>query len=939
MAENTQKTILKTNNKYKVRVIIVLAFLVIFAISNFANYRSEYLQIKEIGEEYISVFKKNITFKYTIIGINFLVWFFAVYITNKIIKKGLKVFFNEEKKEIPKLPNKSIAFILGGLIALFTSSLLENKVMLFLNATWFGGNGDPIFGQDIGYYMFQKPFIELILTYVIALIALLAVYTIIYYIISFNVFFDGIEGKTLKKSIFIKQIIIFALIMSVCLGSFTLLKTQDILFEEFLQLDDEQGTALVGAGVTDVTVKLWGYRLFAVVILIGVFMGIFFLKKQKYKMAIISILSIPGYLVVLFLIITFFQIAFVNPNILDTEKTYIEYNIENTQKAYGIDINEIELENSETITDSDVEKYQNVINNIPVVSEDMTLTTLNSYQDSVGFYKYDNTRLQKYKLQGKESIVYVSPREIMIDGSNRTYDNKTYNYTHGYGAVISYATKTSETGGVEYVQVDFSGKDEQIKISEPRIYFGLKTNSTIVVNNKDKKEFDYPITTSTNSENDYNGASGIKIGFLDRLLLGLTKNNFNLAFIDDECKIIMNRNIIERAKKIMPYLIYEENPYLVITKEGKMVWVLDAYTVSDSYPYSQKTTITTGNVKTKINYIRNSAKVLIDAYDGIVKFYITDRTDPIIMAYSNMYDELFVDEDPIPDDITEHITYPELLYKVQAEIYQRYHKIQTEVLYRNDDLWQIARFNINKSSNSVGSMMTPYYTMIKTIGHKENIGLVIPYTSYGKQNIISYLVGTNDGENKLTLYKYKSGSNVLGPAQLNQQLEQDETISKELESLNTSGSKVIKNMIIVPIEDKLLYVEPVYQVLLNEKIQVQQLRKVIVASGNKVAIGDTLIESLNNLLSKSAVNIELESSDDEENLINAIIKANNNLNESNVNSDWEMMGKDIKRLQDLILQLELLRNEANKNNEIDEESINAIDSNSNAILLTNEVAE
>ncbi|MBR6034227.1 MAG: UPF0182 family protein [Clostridia bacterium] len=936
MADSVTKLTQKTNKKYKTRAIIVLIFIVAFAIFSFANYRSEYLQIKEIGEEYISVFKKNITFKYTIVGVNFLIWFSAIYVTNKIIKKGLKTFFAEEKKEMPKLPNKSIALILGGLIAIFTSELLENKIMLFMNATWFGGNGDPIFGKDIGYYMFQKPFIELVLMYAIALISVLTVYTIIYYIVSFNNFFDGVDGKTLKKSVFVKQITIFALIMAICLSGFTLLKTQDVLFEEFLQIDDEQGTALVGAGFTDVTVKLWGYRLFAVVIIVGVFFGLLFLKREKYKMAIISILTIPGYLVALFLLITFFQIAFVNSSVLDTEKKYIEYNIENTKKSYGIDVDEIELEDSQTITDNDVENYQNVINNIPVVSEEMTLTTLNSYQDSVGFYKYDNTKLQSYKLQGKESIVYVSPREIMIDGSSRTYDNKTYNYTHGYGAVISYATKTNETGGVEYIQVDFSGKDEQIKISEPRIYFGLKTNSTIVVNNKDKKEFDYPITTSTNSENDYNGASGISLGFFDRLILGITKNNFNLAFIDGDCKIIMNRNIIERAKKIIPYLIYDENPYLVITEEGKMVWVLDAYTTSDSYPYSQRSTIITDNTKTKINYIRNSAKVLIDAYDGTVKFYITDRTDPIIMAYSNMYDELFAkEEDTIPEDIVEHFTYPELLYKVQAEMYQRYHRVQTEVLYRNDDLWQIARFNINKSSNGVGSTMDPYYTMVKTLGNKESIGLVIPYTSYGKQNIISYLVGTNDGENKLTLYKYKSGSNVLGPAQLNQQVEQDETISAELETLNTSGSKVVKNMIIVPIEGKLLYVEPVYQVLLNEKIQVQQLRKVIVASGNKVAIGNTLIEALNNLLSKSAVNIELESSDDEEDLINAIIKANNNLQESNDNSDWEMMGKDIKRLQDLIRQLEILKNEKSKNDTVNEN----LNTTTNTVLDANNVLE
>lgn len=932
MAEN--ETVTKDNKKHdKKRVLIVIAFLIIFAVISFINYRSEYLQIKEIGEEYTSVFQQNITYKYAITGTNFVAWFIAIYITNKFIKKGLKTFFDEEKKEMPKLPNKSIALIMGSLVSLFTSDILISKAILFLNSTWFG-SVDPIFGQDIGYYMFQKPFIELILLYFMAMIIALAIYTVVYYIIAFNVYFDGIELKTLKKNTFVKQMISFVILIAICLSFITMLKTQDILFEEFIELEDIEKTTLTGAGFIDVTVKLWGYRIFAIVILVCIILAVRFFLKEKYKKAIISVLSIPAYLIGLFIVITGFQVIFVNPNVLDKEKTYIGYNIENTKKAYNIDIEEIELENSGTITEELVNKYQNTINNIPIVNEEMTLTTLQEYQDSVGFYTYENTKIQNYTIEDKETSVYVTPREIVTDDVNRTYDNKTYNYTHGYGSILTSVSKTDVRGGLEYIQVDFTGKDEKISLIEPRIYFGLKTNTSIVVNSRDKKEFDYPITTSTNAENIYNGEAGLNLGFWDKLIVGIDTNNLNLAFTDKNSKIILNRNIIERAKTLMPYLIYDENPYLVITDEGKQVWVLDAYTVSDSYPYSQKTMLETNNAKTKINYIRNSVKVLIDAYDGTVKFYITDRTDPIVMAYLNMYEDLFAKEDEtIPNDIAKHITYPELLYEVQSKMYQRYHKVQTEVLYRNDDLWEIARFNTSKVSSSVGTTMEAYYTMVKTVDSEECLGLVIPYTSYGKQNIVSYLVGTYDAKrgSKLTLYKFASGSNVLGPAQLNQQIEQDETISLQLESLNKTGSKTNKNMVIVPIEDTLLYVEPIYQVLLNEKSQVQTLAKVIVASGNKVAIGDTLQEAISNLLSKYAVNIEVENTDSEEDLINAIIKANQNLEESSGNSDWEMMGKDIKKLQELIFQLEALKEETNKNTVtndiITNEIINEISSN------------
>lgn len=922
-----EKGTIRKEKKGKRRVFIVIAFLVIFALISFINYRSEFLQITEIGNQYSSVFKTNITYKYAITGINFLVWFIAIYITNKLIKKGLKVFFVEDKKEMPKLPNKSIALIMGGLIALVTSDILIDKAILFINSTWFG-SVDPIFGQDIGYYMFQKPFIELIITYIIAIIIVLAVYTIIYYIVTFNMCLEGIELKTLKKSMFVKQMISFVLIVAVCLSFLTLLSTQDIVLGEFTKIEDLESTSLVGAGLTDVTVKLWGYRIFAFVIFICAVVAVCFFNREKYKKAVISILCIPGYLLALFVVITGFEIIFVNSNVLDKEKKYIAYNIENTQKAYNINIEEIELENSGTITEEYVLNYNNVVNNIPVVSANMTLNTLQEYQDSVGFYIYENTKLQSYNIDNKESLVYVSPREVTI---NDTYENKTYNYTHGYGSIITSASKTDERGGLQYIQVDFNG-NEKISLIEPRIYFGLKTNSSIVVNSEDKKEFDYPITTSTNAENVYQGNAGINLNFIDKLIIGINTNNLNLIFSDKDSKIILNRNIIERAKKLMPYLIYEEDPYLVITEEGKQIWILDAYTASDSYPYSQRTTIEIENAKTKINYIRNSVKVLIDAYEGTVEFYITDRTDPIIMAYANIYDKLFQSAE-IPKSVAEHITYPELLYNVQSEIYKRYHKIQTEVLYRNDDLWDVAKFNTSKVTSSIGTKMEPYYAMVKTINNKnECLGLVLPYTSYGKQNIISYLVGTYDVENgsKLTLYKFASGSNVLGPAQLNQQIEQDTTISKELESLNKQGSKTIKSMIIVPIEDTLLYVEPIYQVLLNEKSQEQTLAKVIVASGNKVAIGDNVQEAINNLLSKSAVNIEVESTDSEEDLINAIIKANHNLEESSNNNDWEMMGKDIKKMQELISQLELLVKET-KNNMVNEENLTKNKTNENII--------
>lgn len=366
----------------------------------------------------------------------------------------------------------------------------------------------------------------------------------------------------------------------------------------------------------------------------------------------------------------------------------------------------------------------------------------------------------------------------------------------------------------------------------------------------------------------------------------------------------------------MPYLKYDEKPYMVITDEGKLIWVLDAYTISNNYPYSQKAILQeTQTTKLELNYIRNSVKVLIDAYDGTIKFYITDRTDPIVMAYYNIYPNLFVNlEEKIPQDIAKHFVYPEYLYNIQSDIITRYHNVQPDVLYRGDDIWNIATHNTGKTLAKSGTKMPAYYTMVKTVNsEKENLGLILPYTLYGKQNLISYIVGTcsEEGNLNLKIYKYQANSNVLGPMQLDTKIEEDETIQKEIETLNVTGTKITRNMIVVPIDNTLLYVEPIYIRYTNEKNSLPTLKKVIVSSGTKVAIGNNIKEAISNLVSKYAVDIQIENTDTIEELTEAIIKANKNLNASNESNDWEMVGKDIKKLQELINKLETLVEEEN----------------------------
>lgn len=929
MEDASKEIVQKKKVNYKKRVILVLIFLVLVGIFMFVKLRGEYLNILSISENYIEVFTQTIKYQYMVIGINFVVLFFLIYFTTRYIKKGLKKFFEEDKIEMPKLPNKSIALIAGAILSIITSTFMVEKTMLVLNSAQFG-IPDPIFNIDIGYYIFTKPFIEMILYYIIFVFAVLSIYIAIYYIAVFNIYFDGINIETLKKNTVIKQIIFNVMVIALAIAGLTFVNSNNVIFEKSIDIGSD--IVLYGGGLTDVTIKVWGYRILAILIPIAIYFGIKYIIKSQNKKAVLAFGTIPTYLVGMFVIMTLFQLIMVSPNELDKEKAYIKNNIEGTKQAYNIDIEEIEIAHTGTITSEQVNKNNVVLSNIPIVTKDVVLKNLEEYQTSTGYYAYRNINIAKYNIDGAEEVCYVSPREIVSD-NGRTYNSKTYEYTHGYGAIITSASKLDNSNNITYIQ---KGLDENgpIKVEEPRIYFGLQTNQTIITNVNNNKEYDYPITSSTNAENVYDGLAGIKLNLLDRLILGIHTGDLKIAFntnMNEESKVITNRNIIERAKTLMPYLMYDENPYMVITDEGRQVWVLDAYTISNSYPYSQETIIEKDGIRTKINYIRNSVKVLIDAYDGTLEFYITDRTDPIAMAYRNIYPNLFMDLDAqIPENIAEHMIYPQLLYDIQAEMLSMYHNVQTEVLYRNDDLWDIARSTANKTTSSnIGTSMNSYYTMLKTTdSNEEKLGLVVPYTPYNKQNIIAYLVGTYEDDNKLKLYKFNSDSSILGPMQLENQIEQDEAISAEIKSLNVAGTKLIKDMLIVPIENTLLYVQPIYQVLLNES-QVPILKKVVVASGNKVAIGNNLQEAIERLVSQEASRIEIENTDDEKGLIEAIIKANNNLSQSSANNDWELMGKDINRLQSLITQLEELMKETEKN----EPDVN-IDTETNTITNT-----
>lgn len=735
----------ENKSKIALRKIIVLAVIIVFGIISFISARSEYLNAIEISENYESVFFEKLKNKVVVFLFSFITVYISTYINNKFIKRGLKSFFEEEKKEMPKLPNKSICTILALIAGLFAVNTLTDKFAVFSNAAVFGQK-DPIFGVDIGYYMFNLPFIKSIIIFGIEILAVLIIYTALYYVITLNQYFDGVSGETLKKNTFVKQELFLAKIAILLLCVYIFVNAQNILTGNMVTIgEDKNSIVLVGAGATDVKIKVWGYRILSVIIAIASFGVIKYAKKGNFKKTIINVAIVPVYLVCLFICLSYFQIIYVQNNELDNEKKYIGYNIQNTKTAYGIDLEQKNIENYSAITSEEVNNNQKIIENIPLISKDVTLKTVSEHQENSVYYSYDNTFLARYNTSTESNkLMYITPREILTD-SSISYNNKTLKYTHGYSLVASSATDSDNDGYTEYILSDFKNNNN-LNITNPRIYFGLQTNSTILINTKFGKEYDYPITATNFEENVYDGKAGLTLGFLDRLVLGLKQKNLKLAFasyITDDTKVIMNRNVIERAKSLLPNILYDENPYLVITEEGKLVWVLDGYTRSDAYPYSQSTIIDIKGYKEKINYIRNSVKVLVDAYDGTTTFYITDRTDPIIMTYRNMYPDLFADEsETIPEDIVNHMVYPEFLYKIQSKMINIYHDISEDTLYRADDIWQITTKSASTNSSVTGIEMDPYYTVLKTNDSDNTFGLMLTYNKFGKQNITSYLIGS-----------------------------------------------------------------------------------------------------------------------------------------------------------------------------------------------------
>ena len=705
----------------------------------------------------------------------------------------------------------------------------------------------------------------------------------------------------------VKQLINVIIAGTVVVIMYNFLSHQDILIGDMLQKESIKGAYLTGAGFLDVNIKLWIYRIISIVIIIAVYNFIKGIKKEESKKILFSIVLVPATLIVVFIANIAIDSIFLRGNDIDREKEYILQNIRATEEAYNVNIENKEITKGTEITSEKVKKDSESIEKLPIITPDVVTETLENNTDNKEkktLYKYGTPNLVK---NGNE-YEYLTTREM--DDKDKTLTNKIYKYTHGNFGILTSSSKVNENGYLLNTSEKFEGQElNGIKIKEPRLYYGNNTNTYGVVGGKDMKEYDYPTSTLTNKENIYSGNGGIKLNFLERLIITLTKGTTDLVFnnkITDDTRILLNRQITERAKKILPNIRYDKDPYLVVKEDGGLAWVIDGYTITGRYPYSQKVPIEAEQGgKERINFIRNSVKVIVDAYNGNIDFYVTDTTDPFISTTMKTYPTLLKNYNELPENIKKQMRYPQYLFDIQAKVLSTYHNTDVDNIYRADDRWEVTEVSGSGQKSS-----TSMYTILKE-GTDLKPAIITTYTPEKKKNIVSYLVGqAENGVNKLTMYRYNEKSE-LSLSFIDTQIEKDEKVQKELRELTTLGTELKTVRILLPYENTTLYIKTIYQVFLNED-SVPVLKKVIVANKGKVGIGNNLKEAMQRMLTENAIDIDVRDLANEDELKDAIIKQNKTLKDVIKQGDFEYTGKDIQKLIKLVDQLEEVSKEKKK---------------------------
>lgn len=885
--------------------ILVIVMLFIGTITNFIINIEWY---NSIG--YISVYFTRIIATMTLMVPIFIISIIAMITYYKSIRKNIMKEITSENlemksKSFEKRIVYSIATIVSFLISLSISFKYWYIILQFANSENFGIK-DQIFNNDISFYIFKLPLIKIILSGLFMVLISLLVITLISYVVLIskdnisNIAFDKnkiniryMKGNLTKFAG--RQLAIVSALMLTILSGHYIIKCYELVYSS-------RGVVF-GSSYTDTIVTLNFYRIISVVSIIAAIVVFFSINKNRVKPIFVSmviiIILIIGENVASILV----QRFIVKANEFDLEKKYIKYNIEFTRKGFNLEnINESSFEVTNNLTKQDISSNEAIISNIKLNAFNPTLQFYNQVQPIRYYYNFNDIDVDRYNINNKYTQVFIAPREINVDAIEpNTWVNKHLKYTHGYGIVMNKVNSVTSEGQPDFVIKDIPSDNlTNLDISNPRIYFGENTKYYSIVNT-DTEEFDAP-KGGENLTNKYDGRDGIRLNFINRLLFAINKKDINIILskdINSDSKILINRKVLDRVNQITPFITYDKDPYIVVNN-GRLYWILDGYTTTDKYPFSEP--------YNGINYIRNSVKAIVDAYDGTTNFYIWDESDPIIKCYNNIFKGLFKNKNDIPKELKEHIRYPQDMFKIQTKVLGKYHMTDPSIFFNGEDLWDVAKAYNSTEQDDINKEAS--YIMTKLPGEdKAEMVLMEYFNMRNKENMLGILAARMDGNNygKMQLYKFPPKKTIYSPWLFNSKINGDSNISKEISLWKSKDSTVeFGDTMIIPINKSLLYVQPLY-IRSNSKNSIPEMKRVIVYMGDKVVIEDNIDKALNTLLSGETTVTEVSPNKNESEIKNkpneVLVKIKDLYNkalESQKNGDWAKYGEYIKELGSLI---------------------------------------
>jgi uncharacterized membrane protein (UPF0182 family) len=734
---------------------------------------------------------------------------------------------------------KPLTIIAGVVMAFFAAqwgALRWEDFLLFKNSLAMGTN-DPLLAKDVGFYLFRLPFIETLngfagFTLLLTIIAVAA-----------NYFLRGgifIVGRLISVDSKVKKHIgILAGFVILNIGFGFYLDTFRLLFSEH--------GAVFGAGYRDINAKLFFYR---ILIFITPLAGIVFmagiLRASRRLTFFPPVLVLAVYIIGIVVYPYVLQKFKVAPNELALETPFIEQNIKFTRLGYNLDKIEVRpFDVDYNLSGKDIEKNDATIKNIRLWDHSPLLRTYSQLQQIRTYYKFADVDNDRYTINGEYMQVMLAPRELSYnDLPSKNWINERLIFTHGNGITLGPVSRISKEGLPEFMIKDIPPVSQvDLKVTRPEIYYGELSNNYVIVKTK-VPEFSYP-TSEGNVYTTYEGSGGVRLDSLfKRALFSVkfkTEKILLSSDISGESKILYYRNILDRVKAVAPFLLFDQDPYLIVTKDGRLVWIADAYTVSNRMPYSKP-------IERRINYIRNSVKVVIDAYNGSMGFYVSDPSDILIKVYSKIFPDIFKSLKEMPEELRQHMRYPYRLLQIQASMFASYHMTDPKVFYNKENLWEVPAFG--------EVLMEPYNTIMKLPGEKkEEYILLLPYTPAKRDNLAAWLAARCDEPNygKLLIYTFPRDRLIFGPKQVDARINQDSYISQQLTLWDQRGSEVIRgSLLVIPIERSLLYVQPLY-LAAADKVGLPELRRVIVAYENDVVMEENLDLALQRLFGAKAI--------------------------------------------------------------------------------------